>query len=299
MNSYYEKDGYMVGICSDGTEFIFDKEKYDIVSQWNWMHHNKSIDGARGKDRISLAKLVTGYRGRHPIHLRQKGFDFRLSNLFADNVYTDMGDYYSVETISGVCFYIDKEDEPRVHKYVWYLNSQGYPEVRDHGKVIRLHRYIMNMDEPFTYDRVVDHIDRNPLNNRKSNLRIVSQAVNTRNRAMSGNNTSGVPGVFWSSEMGAWRAYRVIDGVRHNIGNFETIEDAEAAVQNFEQCMRDGREYVSCSTHDNRLTSASGHKYIYKRKSRGYTVSVNGHYLGLRNTLEEAQLLRDQYLNQQ
>lgn len=299
MNTYYEKDGYMIGICSDGTEFLFDKDKYDIVSQWHWMHHRGCVDGAHGKNRISLAKLVTEYRGRHPILLRQKGFDFRLSNLFVDNIYTDMGDYYAVETISGICFYVDKEDEPRVHKYVWGLNTQGYPETRDHGKVIHLHRYIMNMDEPFTYDRVVDHIDRNPLNNRKSNLRIVRQAVNTRNRAMSGCNTSGVPGVFWSSEMGAWRAYRVVDGVKHKVGNFKTIEEAATAMQNFERCMQDGQQYVDCSTHDKRLTSATGHKYIYEHKPHGYTVAVHGCYLGLRNTIEEAQALRDQYLNQQ
>ena len=69
-------------------------------------------------------------------------------------------------------------------------------------------------------------------------------------------------------------------------------------MQNFEQCMQDGQQYVDCSTHDKRLTSATGHKYIYGHKPHGYTVAVHGCYLGLRNTIEEAQALRDQYLNQ-
>lgn len=56
---------------------------------------------------------------------------------------------------------------------------------------------------------VVDHIDRNPLNNNYLNLRWVTQSMNQRNRTDNINNTSGTQGV--SFEHIKWRA-RWTDG---------------------------------------------------------------------------------------
>jgi hypothetical protein len=52
-----------------------------------------------------------------------------------------------------------------------------------------MHRDILGLlrDDP----RVVDHIDGNPLNNCRANLRICTQAENTMNRRLDRRNTSG------------------------------------------------------------------------------------------------------------
>lgn len=57
--------------------------------------------------------------------------------------------------------------------------------------MIKLHRYIMNMNNS---NLVVDHINRNPLDNRKSNLRICSYKENSFNKSIRVDNTSGIPG---------------------------------------------------------------------------------------------------------
>jgi len=44
-------------------------------------------------------------------------------------------------------------------------------------------------------DKIIDHIDGNPLNNSIDNLRLTTQTVNNRNHAKQSNNTSGITGV--------------------------------------------------------------------------------------------------------
>lgn len=305
MNKYYEKDGYMVGVCSDGTEFLFDKEDYGKVSQWNWIHHHRGIDGNMGKSHVSLGRLITGHFEKScRITMKNKGYDFRKNNLYAWNQYYDRGDYYEVDTRNGKTFYIDKEDREIVQKYQWYINTQGYPEAHIDGRMIKLHRYILGIhEETFSYNRVVDHIDRNPRNNRRYNLRIVTQSENARNQDFTTRNKSGVVNVIWCAEMNAWRAYKMIDGIRHNIGNFNTIDEAKNAVEQFNNCIATGQRYNDMSTH-HRKGSQSGEKYIYKHKPHGYTVriSIPGRqnvYLGLYNSIEEAIVVRDNYLEQQ
>jgi len=303
MNKYYQKENYMVGVCSDGTEFIFDMEDYEKVSPWNWMNHRNVIEGADGKKRISLGKLIMDViNSNEPVLRKEKNFDYRKNNLYSSNTYIDKGDYYEVKTIKDESFYIDKNDYNKVRKYRWFLNTQKYPEARKNGKPIRLHRYLLDMNEDFTYDRVVDHIDRNPCNNRMNNLRIVSQAENTRNRCMGSNNTSSAFNVFWGSNIGAWRASRVVNGVKYNVGNFNTIEEAESELKRLSECLNQGKEFISKSTRVNKRNSSTGHKYIYNHKPHGYTINVvlnnKRYYLGLYDDIEEAITVRDKYLKE-
>lgn len=67
------------------------------------------------------------------------------------------------------------------------------------NKTIKLHRFITNCPKGL----VVDHINRNPADNRRCNLRICTQFENNKNRS---NNTSGITGVTWRSRSKKWRA---------------------------------------------------------------------------------------------
>lgn len=76
---------------------------------------------------------------------------------------------------------IDKETVNKINKYSWRLNEKGYVITDMHRKKTRLHNFILNRD---TSDPkiVCDHINRNKLDNRKENLRIVTQKENNLNR---------------------------------------------------------------------------------------------------------------------
>lgn len=70
---------------------------------------------------------------------------------------------------------IDKDDIPYVKDIKWHLDDKGYVVNRTQHITLKLHNYIMNHND-FTI-LVVDHINNNRLDNRKSNLRIVTKIL--------------------------------------------------------------------------------------------------------------------------
>lgn len=80
----------------------------------------------------------------------------------------------------------------------------------------------------------IDHKNGIRSDNRISNLRDVSTAINARNRFRSGLNTSGFNGVSWNKKARKWEAYVKIDGKRKYLGYFSEIESAIAARKNAE-----------------------------------------------------------------
>lgn len=75
----------------------------------------------------------------------------------------------------------------------------------------------------------VDHIDQNPLNNKLSNLRLVTPAENARNRPLRADNTTGCTGVFRYKKYNNWVAKFRVNGKDVHIGYFDTFEEAKAA----------------------------------------------------------------------
>lgn len=96
---------------------------------------------------------------------------------------------------------------------------------------VGLHRYVTDAKQGFD----VDHIDGDGLNNTKSNLRVVTHAVNCANTRVSKNNTSGVTGVGWFKQYGQWRARTVWQGKEHHLGYFDNKEEAVRAVKHFKE----------------------------------------------------------------
>lgn len=81
---------------------------------------------------------------------------------------------------------------------------------------------------------IVDHEDGNGLNNRIENLRLLTQAQNTKNAKLSAANTSGYKGVSYRSDNGgSWRARINAEGKTRTIGNFKCILEAARAYDEF------------------------------------------------------------------
>lgn len=70
----------------------------------------------------------------------------------------------------------------------------------------------------------VDHINGNRLDNRKSNLRLVTFAQQMQNKAPWAQ--SGHRNVYWEGKKGLWRVVVTINGVKHLGGRHAKLEDA-------------------------------------------------------------------------
>ena len=130
---------------------------------------------------------------------------------------------------------IDLEDLERVinFPYTWFAKynhtndeyyvvaSEYIPELK-HSRPIHLHQFIMN-----TRDNHVDHINHDPRDNRKENLRVILPNENLRNReGRNKNNHSGYRNVSWNGN--GWSVQLQVDGKTKCIKRFKKNELEEA-----------------------------------------------------------------------
>lgn len=108
----------------------------------------------------------------------------------------------------------------------------GYRNIEINGQSFKAHRlawmYVHNQDPG---ERMVDHINRKPGDDRIDNLRVATRGQNFHNSGMSKNNSSGFKGVHWVSRDKRWRACVWKGGKRHCGGFFECAEDANEAAK--------------------------------------------------------------------
>lgn len=134
------------------------------------------------------------------------------------NTFDIVGDVVTAKDAQGKSFKFDLDDLPKVKQYYWGLNPRGYVNNSKHR--LLLHRFILGA----TKDEVVDHINHDTSDNRKSNLRVCSHSDNMKNSRRYSSNTSGRTGVYKYRDR--WRALITIDGKIIHLGLFLTFADA-------------------------------------------------------------------------
>lgn len=110
------------------------------------------------------------------------------------------------------------------------INKGGYVYIRFDGVSWKAHRVAWKMmtgEEP----PEIDHINREPADNRWTNLRAADRHINTANTRTRKDNTSGCPGVWFQKTSGLYLAYLQRHKKRHFLGCFKTSEAAAAAYQ--------------------------------------------------------------------
>lgn len=109
-----------------------------------------------------------------------------------------------------------------------HIRKDGYVAVKLGGKAYKAHRLIwLYMTGRWPADEM-DHIDRNPTNNRWDNLREATHAENCRNRIYRNLTTFTCVG---EEKNGKYRARVRLGGERKYLGLFDTPEAASAAVR--------------------------------------------------------------------
>lgn len=124
----------------------------------------------------------------------------------------------------------DPEDWEKLKGLKWCKNKQGYAQTTTRGgrkgsKSVTFHTAVMGKKD----GRVIDHINRNKLDNRKENLRYATRAENAINSKKS-NSATGVRGVYVDNRKKKKYLARIrANGKNTHLGMFYTAEEAKKA----------------------------------------------------------------------
>ena len=126
---------------------------------------------------------------------------------------------------------VDDEDWLYLVGFTWSISSgKGYAQARVNGKMQLMHR-IVAARAGINCPDDVDHINGNPQDNRRSNLRAATRSQNNANSKRHCNNTSGIKGVYWHKQAQKWRTQISVDYKIIHLGYYDTKEAAAFAYQ--------------------------------------------------------------------
>lgn len=159
------------------------------------------------------------------------GVGFKGEGKIIRNTYFEFEDYCEILILykdTSLTCYIDKEDKNKVKKYSWRISKKKnkFYVVTGNAKnktLLYLHNLLMDKTS-HSDGNEVDHIDGNSLNNRKSNLRIVSRLENIQNVNARIDNKIGIRGI---SQIG--KKFKVdfsYNNIRYYFKDWKTIEEA-------------------------------------------------------------------------
>ena len=155
---------------------------------------------------------------------------------------------------------VDKEDFYWLNQWKWLFDgkcaaraehikgSGRYPNAKYNH--IQMHRLILEKYNLLKDGLETDHINRNPLDNRKKNLRVVTHKENAINRGLHKNSTSGFKGVTFdkntTNRYKKWKAHIKLNDKHINLGRFLTKEEAALAYN--EMAKKNFGEYFYLNT---------------------------------------------------
>jgi hypothetical protein len=138
----------------------------------------------------------------------------------------------------GYAALVDDEDFDRVVAHKWHalVNTRADGSVRVYGqRSVRnpggdrtaqmLHRFIMSAPDGVQ----VDHINGNPLDNRRANMRDCTNAENRRNMRPRTGGTSAYKGVCWHKGHAKWAAELMANRKKKFLGYFTSEQEASHA----------------------------------------------------------------------
>ncbi len=184
-------------------------KKYSVYYKHVYLGVFDSVEEAEEKLKTHKEKLEKERVEKiksEPIKRNNNGY--AIIDINKKECIVDEDDYYKLLLMGGMT-----------------CGKNNYCSIKIDGKQYRLHRFILGYEGK----DFVDHINNNPLDNRKCNLRIVTPEENSRNRSANKEGSSKYIGVSWHSRDEKYTARITHGGKMHNLGYFKNEIDAAKA----------------------------------------------------------------------
>lgn len=149
----------------------------------------------------------------------------------------ELKEIFNYDEKTGVVVNRVKRGRAEKDKEAGSIMSNGYRYIMIDQKRYLTHRLAWLYVHGYMSENMIDHIDRNPLNNQINNLREVSRQCNMRNSSDSRNNKSGVKGIIWDKNTNKWRARIMVDKKNIHLGSYTDFDNAVCARLAGEQCV--------------------------------------------------------------
>ena len=170
---------------------------------------------------------------------------------------------------------IDLEDVDKLSNYKWHY-EQGYA-ISGRSNRIKMHRLVLD----YNGELEVDHINRNKLDNRKENLRIVPRVINSQNVQTDKKHLT-------KSKSGKWVVKIQRFGIIYRLGTYENKDNALTVRNNFLAFIKEHESELTEKYEKNKINiKGIGFNGCGKFTA---TINMNGkiYYLGSFNSIEEA-----------
>lgn len=146
-----------------------------------------------------------------------------------------------IALVNGGVALVDEDAYERLGHLRWRLHSNGYvrwqrsrgPRGNVEVETRYLHREVLGLSagDP----RWVDHINRDRLDCRRENLRVLEPGVSNQNTSSRKGSSSKWRGVSWREDKRKWEARAQVAGRCHRAGYFDSEEDAGRAAAQLRQ----------------------------------------------------------------
>jgi hypothetical protein len=149
--------------------------------------------------------------------------------------------YKYIPLTRGQYAIVDSRDFPYLNQWSWNAKPDGdsYYAERSSSKDnvdfhVAMHRAIWERHNgPIPNGMKLDHKDRNKLNDRIRNMRLLSHSENVSNADKRPGMSSKFVGVHYNKENGNYRAQVTVDGNQMFLGAFPTQQEASNARDNY------------------------------------------------------------------
>ncbi|AVH58404.1 MULTISPECIES: hypothetical protein [Streptomyces] len=123
---------------------------------------------------------------------------------------------------------LDLDDAERLNGRRLSIGSHGYAQMWEAPHVMLVHRWVMGVQPGTGHRVIVDHINRQVLDCRRNNLRLVTPSASNLNRGIA---TRELPRGVYKVRSGRYSAVIKRNRVQRNLGTYDTPEQAAAAVE--------------------------------------------------------------------